>query len=90
MSDGEDPNKKREWLALASAWYRHSLRTAPHIMASTFHGESALVREFTSRTVAGLALWYYPAFAALWGNINPLVLLYTHRAPRVAGHSVHG
>jgi len=113
------------WLALDSAWYRRSIWTAANIMATTFYGEAALGREFTSRTVAGLALylilygilgalfglalagrdaslrmtligvlvglgWYYLSFAILWQNINPLIPLYTHRGPMVAGHALYG
>ena len=113
------------WLALASAWYRRSIWTAANIMATTFYGEAALGREFTSRTVAGIALylvlygtigvlfgltlasrdanlrttligvlvglgWYYLSFAILWQNINPLIPLYTHRGPMIAGHALYG
>src|ERR1035441_4069535 len=45
------------WLALASAWYRRSIWTAANIMATTFYGDAALGRDFTSRTVAGVALY---------------------------------
>ena len=44
------------WLALlglVSAFHR----TAANIMATTFYGEAALGREFTFRTVAGIALY---------------------------------
>ena len=113
------------WLALASAWYRHSIWTAANLMATTFYGEAALSRGFTSRTVAGIALylvlygtigalfgltlasrdpsfrttligilvglgWYYLSFAILWQNINPLIPLYTHRGPMMAGHVFYG
>ncbi|MGA3041958.1 MAG: hypothetical protein ABSF54_14325 [Bryobacteraceae bacterium] len=113
------------WLALSSAWYRRSIWTAANIMATTFYGEAALGRDFTSRTLAGLALylvlygiigalfgltlanrdaslrttligvlvglgWYYLSFAILWQNINPLIPLYTHRGPMMAGHALYG
>lgn len=113
------------WLALASAWYRHSIWTAANIMATTFYGEAALSREFTTRTVAGIALylvlygtigalfgltlasrgaslrttaigvlvglgWYYLSFAILWQYISPLIPLYTHRGPMMAGHALYG
>jgi len=113
------------WLALASAWYRRSIWTAANIMATTFYGEAALGRDFTFRTVAGIALylvlygaigalfgltlasrdaslrtiligalvglgWYYLSFAILWQNINPLIPLYTHRGPMMAGHALYG
>src|ERR1700690_1224268 len=57
------------WLALASAWYRRSIWTAANIMATTFYGEAALGREFTSRTVAGIALYLvlYGTIGALFG-----------------------
>ena len=57
------------WLALASAWYRRSIWTAPNIMATTFYGEAALGRNFTSRTVAGIALYLvlYGIIGALFG-----------------------
>ena len=113
------------WLALASAWYRRSIWTTANIMATTFYGEAALRRGFTSRTVAGLALyvvlygiigalfglavpsrsasfrvtltgvlvglgWYYLSYALLWRNLNPLITLYTHSGPMVAGHVLFG
>ncbi|HTT60959.1 MAG TPA: hypothetical protein VMG35_03930 [Bryobacteraceae bacterium] len=113
------------WLALASAWYRRSIWSAANIMATTFYGEAALSRSFSSRTVAGIALylviygtigalfgltlasreaglrttmigvlvglgWYYLSFAILWQNINPLIPLYTHRGPMIAGHVLYG
>jgi hypothetical protein len=115
----------RGWLALSSAWYRRSIRTAANIMATTFYGEAALGRSFSFRTVAGIALylvlrgtigalfgltlanrdaslritpigvlvglgWYYLSFAILWQNINPLIPLYTHRGPMMAGHALYG
>jgi|SRR5580658_4073732 hypothetical protein len=57
------------WLALASALYRRSIWTAANIMATTFYGEAALGRDFTSRTVAGIALYLvlYGAIGALFG-----------------------
>ena len=57
------------WLALASAWYRRSIWTAANIMATTFYGDAALGRDFTSRTVAGIALYLvlYGAIGALFG-----------------------
>ena len=113
------------WLALTSAWYRRSIWTPANIMATTFYGEAALGGVFTSRTVAGLALylalygvvgalfglalasrarsaritmigilaglgWYYVSFALIWRILNPLVLLYTHRGPMLAGHVLYG
>jgi hypothetical protein len=113
------------WLALASAWYRRSIWTAANIMATTFYGEAALGRQFSFRTVAGIALylvlygtigalfgltlasrgaslrttsigvlvglgWYYLSFAILWHNINPLIPLYTHSGPMMAGHALYG
>ncbi|HLY20568.1 MAG TPA: hypothetical protein VKR61_25245 [Bryobacteraceae bacterium] len=115
------------WLSLASAWYSHSIWTAANTMATTFYGEAALGGVFTSRTVAGLALylilygiigalfglalasrgpgpglritmigvvtglgWYYLSFALLWRNLNPIITLYTHRGPMIAGHVIYG
>jgi hypothetical protein len=113
------------WLAIASAWYRNSIWTSANILATTFYGEAALGGVFTSRTVAGLALylmlygivgalfglalasresglrltligvlaglgWYYLSFALLWRIINPLISLYTHRGPMIAGHVLYG
>jgi hypothetical protein len=69
MGDGEDPHKipgalgliaalvLLGWLALAS--------TAAKIMDTTFYGEAALGREFTFRTVAGIAL-----YLVLYGTIG--------------------
>jgi hypothetical protein len=70
-------------LALAPVWYRLSIRTAANIMAKTFYGEAVLDRDFTSRTVAGLALY-------VWRIINPLITLYTHRGPIMAADSNAG
>ncbi len=113
------------WLALASAWYRRSIWTSANIMATTFYGEAALGRGFTSRTLAGLALyvvlygfigalfglalqgrgpgsrvvligiavglgWYFLAYAVLWRSLNPLITLYTHPGPTIAGHVLYG
>jgi hypothetical protein len=33
--------------------------------------------------------WYYPSFAIRWQNINPLIPLYTHTGPAVAGWVRH-
>jgi hypothetical protein len=59
----------RGWLALASAWYRRSIRTAANIMATTSYGEAALGRSFSFRTVAGIALYLvlYGTIGALFG-----------------------
>jgi hypothetical protein len=113
------------WLALASAWYRRSIWTTANIMATTFYGEAALRRNFTFRTLAGLALyvvvygtigalfgislqtrgaglrlvlvgvlvglgWYYFSFVLLWRKLNPLITLYTHSGPMIAGHMLYG
>jgi hypothetical protein len=102
MGSGKDPHKKVE---------AYGLLAGPE---ATFYGEAAMSQEFTSRTIAGLALylvlygiigalfgltlasqdasfrttligvlvgfgWYYLSFAILWQNINPLIILYTHR-----------
>jgi hypothetical protein len=113
------------WLALASAWYRRSIWTTANIMATTFYGEAALTQRFSSRTLAGLALylvlygiigalfglavptrapglrmtltgvlvglgWYYLSYALVWRNLNPLIILYTHGGPMLAGHVLYG
>jgi hypothetical protein len=113
------------WLALTSAWYRHSIWTTANLMATTFYGEAALSQKFTFRTLAGLALyvvlygiigalfglvvqsrstgprlmligvvvglgWYYLSFALLWRTLNPLITLYTHSGPMMAGHAIYG
>ncbi len=39
--------------------------------------------------LAGLA-WYFLAFDLLWRNLNPLIALYTHRGPMLAGHLLYG
>jgi len=61
------------WLALASAWYRRSIWTTANIMATTFYGEAALRAGFTSRTLAGLALYLvlYGIIGALFGLAVP-------------------
>jgi hypothetical protein len=33
---------------------------------------------------------YYLPFAILWRNINPLIPLYTHGGPLMAGHALYG
>src|SRR3984957_5114393 len=113
------------WLALASAWYRRSIWTTANIMATTFYGAGALTPRFSSRTLAGLALylvlygiigalfglavpnrtaglrmtltgvlvglgWYYLSYALVWRNLNPLITLYTHGGPMMAGHGLYG
>jgi hypothetical protein len=113
------------WLALASAWYRRSIWTTANLMATTFYGEAALSRGFSTRTLAGLALylvlygiigalfglaiqnrgsgirvtltgalvglgWYYLSYALLWRTLNPLIPLYTHNGPMLAGHVLYG
>ena len=113
------------WLALASAWYRRSVWTTANIMATTFYGEAALAPGFSSRTLAGLALyvvlygiigalfglavayrlpglrvtligvlvglaWYYLSYTLVWRNLNPLITLYTHNGPMMAGHILYG
>jgi hypothetical protein len=57
------------WLAIASAWYRRSVWTTANVMATTFYGPAALSRGFTSRTLAGLALYLvlYGTIGALFG-----------------------
>src|ERR1700729_1691120 len=61
------------WLALASAWYRRSIWTTGNIMATTFYGEAALTPRFSSRTLAGLALYVvlYGIIGALFGLAVP-------------------
>jgi len=113
------------WLALASAWYRRSIWTTANLMATTFYGEAALNWGFSSRTLAGLALyvvlygiigalfglavqsrasgiritligvlvglgWYYLSYTLLWRTLNPLITLYTHNGPMMAGHVLYG
>ncbi|MGO4882031.1 MAG: hypothetical protein ACLP59_14555 [Bryobacteraceae bacterium] len=34
--------------------------------------------------------WYYLSFNILWRNIDPLITMYTHRGPMVAGHALYG
>ena len=34
--------------------------------------------------------WYYLAFRVLWNHIDPLVPLYTHDGPMLAGHLLYG
>lgn len=70
------------WLALSSAWYRRSIWTPANIMATTFYGEAALKRGFSSRTLAGLAL-----YIILYGIIGAMFGLAVHSrgpSPRIA------
>jgi len=62
------------WLALASAWYRRSIWTTANIMATTFYGEAALSPGFSSRTLAGVALYLvlYGIVGALFGLAVPI------------------
>ena len=39
--------------------------------------------------LAGLG-WYYLLFVMLWRNLNPLISLYTHCGPMIAGHVLYG
>jgi len=34
--------------------------------------------------------WYYLSFSLLWRTLNPLITLYTHRGPMLAGHLLYG
>jgi hypothetical protein len=44
------------YLALDSAWHRHSVWTVPNLLASTFYGESAYRQGFSAGTSVGVAL----------------------------------
>lgn len=44
------------YLALDSAWHRHSIWIVPNLFASTFYGESAYQPGFGRRTSVGVAL----------------------------------
>jgi hypothetical protein len=44
------------YLALDSAWHRHSIWTVPNLLASTFYGESAYRQGFSAGTSVGVAL----------------------------------
>lgn len=39
--------------------------------------------------LVGLA-WYYLSYALLWRYLNPLITLYTHTGPMIAGHALYG
>ena len=41
------------YLALDSAWHRHSVWTVPNLLASTFYGESAYRQGFSAGTSVG-------------------------------------
>jgi len=34
--------------------------------------------------------WYYLSYALVWRNLNPLITLYTHGGPMMAGHILYG
>jgi hypothetical protein len=59
------------WLGVASVYYRRSFWAAPNLLASTFHGESALRWEFRITTFAGIALFLllYACLGALFGAV---------------------
>jgi hypothetical protein len=67
------------WLAAASIYYRRTVWAIPNLFATTFHGASALRRDFGSTTVSGLALHLliYALLGALFG------LLVQDRATRL-------
>ncbi|MBZ5591576.1 MAG: hypothetical protein LAP39_05030 [Acidobacteriia bacterium] len=44
------------YVALDSAWHRHSIWSVPNLFASTFYGESAYQPGFGARTSVGVAL----------------------------------
>jgi hypothetical protein len=82
MGDGENPHKKPEadglLAGIVGALFGLALANRDTGLRITLIG--ALV---------GLG-WYYLSFAILWRNINPLITLYTHRGPMMAGHSNAG
>jgi hypothetical protein len=59
------------WLALASVYYRRSFWAVPNLLASTFHGESALRYGFAPATLSGIALHLliYSSLGALFGFV---------------------
>jgi hypothetical protein len=63
-------------------------------LVGAFFGMCAPVRASRLRlTLLGLLVgvcWYYLAFRVLWTRIDPLVPLYTHDGPMLAGHLLYG
>ena len=55
----------------------------------TLANRDASLRTTLIGVLVGLG-WYYLSFAILWQNINPLIPLYTHRGPMMAGHALYG
>ena len=55
----------------------------------TLANRDASLRVTLIGVLVGLG-WYYLSFAILWRNINPLIPLYTHRGPMIAGHVIYG
>ncbi|MBI1786115.1 MAG: hypothetical protein HYR60_01010 [Acidobacteria bacterium] len=49
------------WLAVVSLWHGRSVWSIANLLATTFHGESALRRGFRWMTVSGLALHFAAA-----------------------------
>jgi len=52
-------------------------------------GRGAGLRLSLLGLLAGLA-WFYLSFALLWRTLNPLISLYTHWGPTLAGHLIYG
>ena len=66
----------------------HSVHSHLHVEGDIRQYDASL-RITLIGVLVGLG-WYYLSFAILWRNINPLITLYTHRGPMMAGHALYG
>jgi len=92
MGVGEDPHKTRETdgpRASPEAGIRAALPAPIPFFFHTVAGIETRVRT----TLIGLGFgpgWYDLSFPIPWRNINPLIPLYTHSAPTMAGGALCG
>jgi cytochrome c biogenesis protein CcdA len=81
--------RKAALLAIGLALYLiiYGLLGAIFGLAMRDHGSS--LRILLIAVVIGLG-WYYLWFGFLWKAVNPLIPLYTHDRPMLAGHVLYG
>jgi hypothetical protein len=88
MGVGKDPHKTRE-----TAGPEAGIRAALPALSPFFFHTLAGIDTRLRTTLIGLGFgpgWYYLSFPIPWRNINPLIPLYTHSAPPMAGGALCG
>jgi len=93
------------WLGLSSKGQGRSFWTAENLIATVFHGDTAIRRGFGSTTLSGVALyllvysllgvlvsvgWYYVWFRAAGQSLMPLVWLLHAESSTAFGHVIFG